>query len=161
MLLTSPGLYNLSANGSNFNAYTLNLPAMWGSRLPAPDRVNPALLNPPLPQPFPQDLDTHESCISLKALIRPMASNTPTYVFVVVISTDERKNGGTEMVDTCGVFESVDDANDEAKSLLAEQYDGLVEAGFIERWTDDDNNTISYDYAGCLKMFDYPEEVCK
>ncbi|RPA87632.1 hypothetical protein BJ508DRAFT_410391 [Ascobolus immersus RN42] len=89
-----------------------------------------------------------------------MASSPPSYVYVVVISTDERKTGGTEMVDTCGVFETAEDANEEAKSLLSEQYDGHLDAGFIERWTDDDSNTITYDDAGCLRMFDYPEEVC-
>lgn len=91
------------------------------------------------------------------------STTTPFYVYNVVISTVDAlgKDNGTEMVDTIGVYESLEDANDHAKQVLAEQYDGHIDPGFIDRWTDDDKDTISYDDAGCLNMFDYPEEVFK
>lgn len=89
-----------------------------------------------------------------------MPSTLPAYVYIVTSYTQDTdgKYNDEEMDQTHGVWESVEDANEEALRQLRNHYSGYdTEPGFIERWTDDGTN--SYTDGGCLYMDSYPEEA--
>ncbi|RPA80719.1 hypothetical protein BJ508DRAFT_307161 [Ascobolus immersus RN42] len=66
---------------------------------------------------------------------------------------------GSQVVKTCGVYESVQDANNVAKFLLTKFYTGAIDPGFLERWSDPEYGEITYDEAQCLTMNGFPEEA--
>ncbi|RPA87642.1 hypothetical protein BJ508DRAFT_410398 [Ascobolus immersus RN42] len=91
-----------------------------------------------------------------------MSNNLPKSVYIVTSSTQDTdgRHGHEEMEETHGVFESLEDANEHAISLLEDYYDSAysgVAKGFIERWTKEEY--IQYDDNGCLLMEEYPEEA--
>ncbi|RPA74060.1 hypothetical protein BJ508DRAFT_380760 [Ascobolus immersus RN42] len=101
-----------------------------------------------------------------------MASDTPSYVYTVLSITKELRDDivyddqSTEFYEEQGLtagtllhgaYASAVDANTAAKKLLLAVYRGREGKDFVERWTDDNYDTITYK-EGCFTMLEHPEE---